>query len=75
MATHHTLGPTPATVHWGVLDAKIPPRLTIDPGDTVTIEPDAANANNAIVKLNGVVVTGDGSAELPDGPSLDLVLE
>lgn len=38
MATHHTLGPTPATVHWGFLDAKIPPRLTIDSGDTVTID-------------------------------------
>lgn len=38
MATHHTLGPTPATVHWGFLDAKIPPRLTVEPGDTVTIE-------------------------------------
>jgi acetamidase/formamidase len=38
MATHHTLGPTPATVHWGFLDAKIPPRLTIESGDTVTID-------------------------------------
>ena len=34
MPTHHTLAPTPATVHWGYLDAKIPPRLTIDSGDT-----------------------------------------
>jgi acetamidase/formamidase len=25
-------------VHWGYLDAKIPPRLTIESGDTVTIE-------------------------------------
>jgi acetamidase/formamidase len=38
MATHHVLGPTPSTVHWGYLDAKIPPRLTIDPGDTVTVD-------------------------------------
>jgi acetamidase/formamidase len=38
MATHHTLAPTPHTVHWGNLDAKIPPRLTIDSGDTVTID-------------------------------------
>lgn len=37
MATH-TLEPTPATVHWGYLDAKLPPRLTIDSGDTVTID-------------------------------------
>jgi hypothetical protein len=32
----HRLGPTPATVHWGYLDAKIPPLLTVDSGDTVT---------------------------------------
>jgi acetamidase/formamidase len=38
MATHHTLTPTPDTVHWGNLDAKIPPRLTIDSGDTVTVD-------------------------------------
>jgi hypothetical protein len=38
MPTHHTLSPNPSTVHWGYLDAKIPPRLTIDSGDTVTIE-------------------------------------
>jgi acetamidase/formamidase len=38
MPTHHTLTPIPETVHWGHLDAKIPPRLTVDPGDTVTIE-------------------------------------
>ena len=37
MATH-MLGPTPATVHWGYLDAKVPPRLTVDSGDTVTID-------------------------------------
>lgn len=34
----HTLAPTPATVHWGFLDAKIPPRLTVESGDTVTID-------------------------------------
>jgi acetamidase/formamidase len=38
MPTHHTLSPDPSTVHWGYLDAKIPPRLTIESGDTVTIE-------------------------------------
>ena len=37
--TTHRLGPSPATVHWGYLDAKIPPRLTIDSaGDTVTVD-------------------------------------
>ncbi len=38
MPTHHTLNSTPETVHWGYLDAKIAPRLTIDSGDTVTID-------------------------------------
>ena len=38
MPKQHSLAPTPDTVHWGYLDAKIPPRLTIDPGDTVTID-------------------------------------
>jgi len=37
MPKHHTLLPTPATVHWGHFDAKIPPRLTVDSGDTVTV--------------------------------------
>jgi acetamidase/formamidase len=38
MPTHHTLSPNPSTVHWGYLDAKISPRLTIESGDTLTIE-------------------------------------
>jgi len=37
MATH-TLDPTPDTVHWGYLDAKLAPRLTINSGDTVVID-------------------------------------
>jgi acetamidase/formamidase len=37
MPKHHTLLPSPETVHWGHFDAKIPPRLAIDPGDTVTV--------------------------------------
>ncbi|MCC6610704.1 MAG: acetamidase/formamidase family protein [Burkholderiales bacterium] len=38
MAAHHILDPTPETVHWGYFDAKIPPRLTVEPGATVTID-------------------------------------
>ena len=34
MPRHHVLRPTPDTVHWGHFDAKIPPRLTVDSGDT-----------------------------------------
>jgi acetamidase/formamidase len=37
MPKHHTLLPSLETVHWGHFDAKIPPRLTVDPGDTVTV--------------------------------------
>ena len=54
MATH-TLGPTPATVHWGYLDAKIPPRLTVDSGDTVTID----------TVSGGLADVGDTSIMLP----------
>ena len=36
MATHR-LEASPETVHWGFFDAKLPPQITIDSGDTVTI--------------------------------------
>jgi acetamidase/formamidase len=35
---HHVLKATPQNVQWGWLDPKEPPRLTIDSGDTVSIE-------------------------------------
>jgi len=35
---HHTLAATLETVQWGWLDPKEPPKLTIDSGDTVSIE-------------------------------------
>lgn len=35
--THHTLEPSPETVHWGYFDATVPPRLTVRSGDTVTV--------------------------------------
>ena len=35
---HHTLKSSVETVHWGYFDATVPPVLTIDPGDRVTIE-------------------------------------
>ncbi len=37
MSAHHTLPCTPATVHWGYYDGVVPPALTIQSGDTVTI--------------------------------------
>jgi acetamidase/formamidase len=34
---HHRIDAAPETVHWGYFDAGLPPLLTIDSGDTVTI--------------------------------------
>jgi acetamidase/formamidase len=36
--THHHLGASPDTVHWGWFDAAMEPVLTIDSGDRITIE-------------------------------------
>ena len=38
MPTHHRLPSTPETVHWGFLDAALPPVLTIASGDSVEID-------------------------------------
>ena len=35
--THHRLDAGADTVHWGYFDAKLPPVLTVESGDTVTI--------------------------------------
>src|SRR6267143_496660 len=37
-AKHYVLKATPENVQWGWLDPKEPPRLTIESGDTVSIE-------------------------------------
>ena len=37
MPTHHTLNPSPSTVHWGYWDAALKPVLRIQSGDTVTV--------------------------------------
>ena len=34
---HHRIEVGPKTVHWGYFDATLPPLITIDSGDTVTI--------------------------------------
>jgi acetamidase/formamidase len=54
MATHR-LDPSPPTVHWGYLDAKIPPRLTVESGDTVTVD----------TVSGGLADVGDTSIMLP----------
>jgi acetamidase/formamidase len=33
----HRLDASPQTIHWGYFDAQLPPLLTVDSGDTVTI--------------------------------------
>ncbi|MSQ55628.1 MAG: amidase [Betaproteobacteria bacterium] len=38
MPRSHVLNPSPATVHWGHFDAKIPARLEVDSGDTVVVD-------------------------------------
>ncbi|MEX2147073.1 MAG: acetamidase/formamidase family protein [Candidatus Rokuibacteriota bacterium] len=38
MPKQHTLDPSPETVHWGYFDAAIPPKLTVDSGDTVVVD-------------------------------------
>lgn len=38
MPAHHTLRPSPETVHWGFFDAKLKPVLSIQSGDRLTIE-------------------------------------
>jgi len=35
---HHSLAATPDTVQWGWLDPKEPPKLTVDSGDTISVE-------------------------------------
>src|SRR5687768_4769846 len=34
----HRLDPSLENVHWGFFDAKLPPRLTVDSGDTVVVD-------------------------------------
>lgn len=34
----HNLNASPETIHWGFLDANLPPRLTVESGDEVVIE-------------------------------------
>ena len=38
MAREHRLDPSLENVHWGFFDARLPPRLTVDSGDTVVVD-------------------------------------
>ncbi len=57
---HHTLLPSPDTVHWGHFDAKIPPRLTVDPGDTVTV----VTVSGGAVEVGDVARMGPAHREI-----------
>jgi acetamidase/formamidase len=37
MPAHHTVDPTPSTVHWSIFDAALKPAIEIESGDTVTL--------------------------------------
>ena len=54
LAAEHTLMPTPQTVHIGHFLATLKPVLTIDSGDTVTIE-SASSIVPSVVDASGVV--------------------
>ena len=56
MPSHRVLAPSPETVHWGYFDATIPPRLTVDSGDTVTVD----------TVSGGLVEVADPSIMRPD---------
>jgi acetamidase/formamidase len=53
-AAEHTLMPSPQTVHVGYFSAALKPVLTVDSGDTVTIE-SVAGLDPAVVDASGVV--------------------
>ena len=38
MSTHHTLGATPETIHWGHFSAALPPVVRVKSGDRITID-------------------------------------
>ena len=44
----HHLSASPETVHWGYFDAETPPVLTVEPGETVTI--DAVSGGHPIIQ-------------------------
>jgi acetamidase/formamidase len=60
-AAELTLMPAPATVHWGYFGAAVPPVLSVDSGDVVTIET-VGGVDPAAVDRSGVV----GPQAVPD---------
>lgn len=56
---HHHLPATPETIHWGYFSRDIPPVLTIDSGDIVTIETLTQHAYDDYDRM----IKGDSGAE------------
>ncbi|HWM82106.1 MAG TPA: acetamidase/formamidase family protein [Pseudolabrys sp.] len=54
----HTLEATPQTVHWGYLDASLPPALTIASGDRVSVD--------CVSGLPGMLPAPDSGFTIPD---------
>ena len=61
-ATHH-LAANPGTLQFGVFDAAIPPVLTVEPGDTVSME----------CLSGGLDVMPEDTAAFPVPPALQAV--
>lgn len=57
--TEHTLPANAGTVHWGYFSQTLAPKLTIDSGDTVTVETLTHHANDDAERM----VEGDAGAE------------
>ena len=58
-ANHVVVPATPATVHWGYFSQSLPPVVTVEPGDFVTIETLTHHANDDHARM----IEGDPGAE------------
>ena len=58
MPAHHTVDPTPSTVHWAFFDAALKPVIEIESGDTVTL--------NTVSGGRDILPTGPGFEILPE---------
>jgi len=55
---HPRIEATPQTVHWGYFDAALPPILTVDPGDTVTLAVTNRLSELTSIHWHGIRVPG-----------------
>jgi acetamidase/formamidase/AraC-like DNA-binding protein len=56
---HHHLRATPKTIHWGYFSRALPPVLTVNSGDTVTVETITQHASDDAARM----IAGDEDAE------------